>query len=209
MHSCSDWIRSIPGARLIALSEHVTYWDHTGWKDPYSSDQLTDRQAVYVSKFGLPSAYTPQFVIDGFDELKLTEREGMSAVFEKALRNPKIPVTIASAHIDTAAPGLLRGHIDIDGTTNNLPADIYVAVTLNQVTSAIPSGENQGRTLTEIAVVVDLEKIAKLARGENLSRDFAVKLKPSLNKANLGVAVFAQASASRKVVGAASVEHVN
>jgi hypothetical protein len=198
-----------PGARLITLSEHVTYWNHDGWKDPYSSEQLTDRQQVYVKRFGLPSAYTPQFVVDGDEELKLTDAGQVRAAFERAVKVQNIPVTITSTHIDAVGFGIVRGHIDIDGTTNEQPADVYVAVTLHQVKSNVSAGENKGRKLTETEVVLNLEKIAKIAPGRSFSRDFEVKLKSSADPANLGLVVVAQASGNGKVIGAASVEKIS
>src|SRR5262252_4084410 len=55
----------IPGTQLIVLSEHVTYWDQEGWKDPNSSTVFTFRQSTYESSLGVKEPYTPQFVIDG------------------------------------------------------------------------------------------------------------------------------------------------
>ncbi len=38
------------GTQIVGVSEHVTYWDHGGWKDPFDSDAITDRQNQYSGK---------------------------------------------------------------------------------------------------------------------------------------------------------------
>ncbi|MCU1243389.1 MAG: hypothetical protein JWO71_4115 [Candidatus Acidoferrum typicum] len=53
----------ISGAEIIALEEHVDYWDHQGWVDPFSSGQWTQRQQAYASGFGTRSIYTPELVV--------------------------------------------------------------------------------------------------------------------------------------------------
>src|SRR6266478_7349583 len=55
----------VAGAEIIALEEHVDYWDHQGWVDPFSSEQWTLRQQGYASTFSDHGVYTPELVVNG------------------------------------------------------------------------------------------------------------------------------------------------
>src|SRR5271163_1526704 len=54
----------VSGAEIIALEEHVDYWNHDGWVDPYSSPEWTFRQQTYVALVK-KDAYTPELVVNG------------------------------------------------------------------------------------------------------------------------------------------------
>ena len=44
---------------VIALGQHITYWDYLGWKDSFGSDAATDRQRAYVRALGRNAVCTP------------------------------------------------------------------------------------------------------------------------------------------------------
>src|SRR5258707_15255983 len=54
---------------IIAIEEHVDYWDHLGWRDPFSSYKWTERQEKYSRSLGHGGIYTPQLVVNGRSEL--------------------------------------------------------------------------------------------------------------------------------------------
>jgi hypothetical protein len=196
-------------AQLIVLSEHVDYWDHDGWKDPYSSAQLTDRQSGYVRELGLNSAYTPQFIVDGVRELKVTDALRMKLAFEQAAETPKIPVTLSAISFDPNSSAVLRAHLDANGESLKHNADVYVAVALNHAESKVLKGENSGRRLTHVAVVLELQKIGKLEKAHTFSQDLQLKLPAGADPHNLRIIAFVQEPGSGKVVGAAAGEKVN
>jgi hypothetical protein len=167
-----DSSQPIPGARAIVLSEHVDYWDHDGWKDPFSSSLMTDRQSAYVRALGLSSPYTPQVIVGGKDELRLNDPQQVGQVLFKAAKAPEVPVSLGAIRIEGKSPAVLRAHIEVDGTSEKRNADIYAAVALNHAESQVLRGENRGRHLTLTAVVEELMKIGKVEKGKVFSHDF-------------------------------------
>lgn len=201
-----DSSQPIPGAEAIVLSEHVDYWNHDGWKDPYSSSSFTDRQSGYVRVLGLSTPYTPQVIVDGKSELKLSDPQQASQVLLNAAKAPQIPVSIGNITLDGSAPEVLKAHIDADGTSDKRDADIYAVVALDHAESQVLKGENGGRHLTHVAVAQTLVKVGKLEKGKPFSQDIQVKLKPGTDLKNLRLIVFVQEPDLGSVLGAARKE---
>lgn len=197
-----DTSQPVPGAQLIVLSEHVDYWDHDGWKDPNSSAALTQRQADYVRVLGLKTAYTPQMVVDGTEELRANNAQEVSKVFHDVLPVPKVPVRIGELSVG-GNPSVLQTRIEADGETEKHDADVYVAIALDRVESQVLHGENGGRHLTHVAVVRQLVKVGKLSKGKSFGETVRLKLDPGMDGKNIRVIAFVQESGPGKVVGAA------
>jgi hypothetical protein len=198
-----DAAQPIAGAKLIVLSEHVDYWDHQGWPDPFSSKAFTERQAEYVRALGLHEAYTPQFVVDGSSELRLSNRQQITALLEKAATSRKIFVTISALKVEAGNPATVSGRVEADGGAVQHKAEVYLALALDHVQSKVLRGENRGATLTHVAVLEDLVKIGELAPGQKLSQDFHASLKAAFDPNDVRVVVFLQEHGQGKVVGAA------
>jgi hypothetical protein len=199
-----DEFQPIPGAQLIVLSEHVTYWDHDGWKDPNSSPSLTDRQAAYESVLHEPSSYTPQIIVDGTEQIRINyPQPQMVDIFQKAAAAPKLPIRIGDVTIDAANPSVLRAHIETDVNPDKRSGDVFVAIVLDHVESQVLKGENGGKHLVHVAVVQQLTKVGKLAKGKTFAQDVQLKLAPGTDPKNVRLVAFVQESGPGTVLGAA------
>jgi hypothetical protein len=199
-----DRTQPVNGAQLIVLSEHVDYWNHIGWTDPYSSRFFSDRQGVYGSRFGLSSVYTPQMVVDGQAEFVGNDSRLASRAVEKALALPKVAVRISDISLDAAK--MLRAHIVTDALPENSQvrkADVYLVVALNHAESQVLRGENSGRHLTHVGVVQSLTRIGIVESGKSFSQDVHLKLDSRTDPANLRVIAFIQQPGQRQVLGVA------
>ncbi len=198
-----DKAQPVTGAQLIVLSEHVDYWNHDGWKDPYSSSQVTERQGDYARVFRIDSPYTPQVVVNGTVNLKLNDPQHVRQTFQQAATASTLPVTITAVAIDPGNPAILHARVEVDGSSAERSADIYEAVALDHAESQVLRGENGGKHLMHVAVLQQLSKIGKMEKGKTFSRAIDLKLKPGTDPKNTRLIVFVQEAGPGKVLGAA------
>lgn len=190
----------VPGAEMIVLSEHVDYWDHIGWKDPYSARFYTDRQSAYANRFSLDGPYTPQMVVDGSSEFVGSDAGLAQKAFDGALATQKTAVHLTAI---TIGPGnILRAHVETGAVPSD--AEVLLAVALSRAESHVLHGENGGRTLTHTAVVRTMVKVGTASRGQEFSQEAQVKLEPGLARDNLRVIAFVQEVHQGRVLGVAA-----
>src|SRR6185503_7094683 len=85
----------IPSARVIALGQHVDYWDRLGWRDPFSSPAFTRRQADYQRRLNGEQIYTPQMIVDGRDVFVGSNRGAARKAIAKAAKQPKATIDLS------------------------------------------------------------------------------------------------------------------
>jgi hypothetical protein len=198
----------IAGAEIIALEEHVDYWNHDGWVDPYSSPDWTERQQTYVT-LAKRDAYTPELVVDGRSQFVGNQGRQAQVEIEKAAHREKTEVAITAATPD--AKGSPRFHVSVgklEGNTRGDVAEVWLAVTEDGLRSSVSRGENAGHVLQHVATLRSLRKIG-VADGSGVSAfngDPIVKFDSHWNAENLHVAVFVQRKKSREIMGAAAVK---
>jgi hypothetical protein len=197
-----DTTQPVSGAQLIVLSEHVDYWNHDGWKDPYSSSSLTERQIDYVRALKLKEPYTPQMIVDGTTVLQGDEAQILQSL-RGDVATPKLSLRIDSVNLGAGKAQDISGHIDVEGTTDKHNADVYVAVALSRAESQVLSGENSGKHLSHVAVVQEIKKLGKLGKNGRFSQDFQVKLNPGTDANNVRIIAFVQEPGPGRVLGAA------
>jgi len=197
-----DSTQPVPGARLIVLSEHVDYWDHQGWKDPYSSHALTERQAAYVRALRLDTAYTPQIILNGSSVLRGGAQQ-VEQMLTQAASSATVPVTITSTTIEPGDPKIVRTHIEVVGTSLSRSAELFLALALDHAESEVLHGENGGKHLKYVAVTEEIKKVGKIEKGKDFNQDVELKLNPGVEASNLRVIAFVQESGPGKVLGAA------
>ncbi len=190
----------VADVEIIPLSLHVDYWDHQGWKDPFSSKSFTSRQEAYAKIFGEDRRYTPQLVVDGRDELNGSDESSVRRVVQAAAARSHLPL-----RVDARVRGSsVRLSIDLPAAPADAePIDVLVALTEDDLTSIVRRGENGGRTLSHVAVVRKLEALGSLER-ETFVADGQMSLDRTWKSASMRAVAWLQGRRTRHVYGAAT-----
>jgi hypothetical protein len=197
-----DAAQPIPGARLIVLSEHVDYWDQQGWPDPYASKAFTERQIAYDRSLRVREPFTPQFIVDGAIDLRLSRRDRIGEQLRAAATATKVPVILESVSIDGGPKRVLSGVVHVEGLTGDRPCDLFVGVALDHADTQVLRGENRGQHLTHVAVLRELVRVGEVAPGAAARQPFSLELRPGLDGAALRVVAFVQRAGTGAVLGA-------
>jgi hypothetical protein len=198
----------VAGAEILALGEHVDYWNYIGWADPFSSRSFSERQGAYEEVFGRDGGYTPQMVVDGRVEFVGSDWNKAMAAIAQAARAPKADVQITLARKTAASVSLQARAGALPTATDGGTVDLLLAVTESDLSSNVLRGENAGRRLNHRTVVRRLGLIgsAKAKQGASLSAESTVTVAKGWKPENLRAVVFLQERKSRRVIGARAVK---
>lgn len=201
----------VQGVEVIALSEHVDYWDRLGWKDPFSDAQFTSRQRHYGNLFRSDQVYTPQMVVDGRAEFVGSDRARARAEIVRAADRPKGKLVLEEAVPSAKASGKER-LVRLRVRLLELPewmtkrAALMLAITQDALESNVTRGENRGRRLPHDAVVRRLERVStlKLPLDGTATREATLEIPADWSLQSLRAVAFVEDSQGR-IAAAASV----
>jgi hypothetical protein len=154
------------GQIIIGLSEHVSYWNGLGWKDPFSSEQFTDRQNEYSAKFRTEGPYTPQMVVNGREQFVGSDSGKLHQALASESGRKQIELHIVDAKVADAK-------LTFSYSVQELPSDtslqLMAAIVDDSDRSTVQRGENSGRSLQHVFVVRSLASVAILGKNETMS----------------------------------------
>lgn len=200
--------QGLGNAEVIALEEHVDYWNNLGWADPFSSGSWTARQYNYAGVLGNGNPYTPQMVVDGQAEFVGSSKWRASRAIQEAAGRVKTSVTLKYDGANGA--DVVKVSANVGKLADPTPGDsaqVWLAISETGLHSAVSRGENAGEDLHHAAVVRTLHRIGE-AKGDieaSFTGEANVSLQKSWKRENLRAVLFVQEKKSLRILGAAEI----
>lgn len=191
----------IQSADIIVLSEHVDYWDHDGWRDRFSSPDITERQREYGTRLQVADIYTPQIVVNGTQQFVGNDVPHTLSAIQQDSQQPTIALTLSKPVIDGDR---VTATVSI-APDQQLKGDLYAALVDPTDSTSVLKGENKGRDLHHVNVVRTLQRVGSLRDLRSGSHSFTIRAPKNSSPASMHLVVFAQRSDAGSIMGAVSV----
>ncbi len=182
------------GQAVYGLSFHVDYWDRLGWRDPFSSHQFTERQRQYDHALNTQT-YTPQLVINGRQDIIGSQ----SGRIQQSIRAIQQQPASAFVGIDGKITDQTNGQVSVQYELAGTGAyRLNAALVQKEVQTAVKTGENGGRTLTNTNVVRDFKTLDKPGTSGHLS----LTIPTGLRTDQTAVLLYVQRIDTGQIIGA-------
>src|SRR6202453_2431094 len=196
-------------AQIVAIEEHIDYWNQLGWTDPFSSPQFRARQNDYAVAFKAKDIFTPQMVVNGQTAFVGSDMNRAYHEIETAAQAATTQVELG-ANANSHDPDLLDLSVQVTNskTTKWHASNVYLAVTEKGLNTFVQGGENSGRTLRHSSVVRSFGVIGRVSpQGANGAQLFStLRLPREWKRENLRAVVFVQERDTYRITGASVVD---
>lgn len=204
-----EQMQPVAGAEVIAVEEHVDYWNQLGWKDPFSAPEYRARQNDYAIAFHASDIFTPQMVVAGQAAFVGSD---MNRAYREISAAAQAATTLVS--LETRANPKDEDLVDLSVQVSNpksskwRDSNVYLAVTERGLVTSVQGGENAGRTLRHSSVVRSFGVIGRVdPKGANGGQLVStLRLPREWRRENLHAVVFVQERASYRITGANVVD---
>jgi hypothetical protein len=199
----------VANAQVIALEEHVDYWNDLGWMDLFSAKDWTARQEEYAASLGNRNVYTPQMVINGQTEFVGSREQQARQAIEAAAAGMRADVSLAARQPEEKSPADFAVSVGkLPGKKAGDAPEVWLAITEAGLHSNVTRGENAGEDLHHASVVRALRKVGVADPGKEISFSSCLRLPldPAWNLRNLHAVAFVQEKRSRQILGAAAAQ---
>lgn len=136
---------------LLPLDMHVTYWDRLGWKDPFSLPEATQRQREVSERMRSDTVYTPQMVVDGWQQAIGSDPGAVRRAVQAARASKRDAVAL------TVVPNPAGLQVSV-GSGAGHGTLVLVGFDPSR-TTPVRRGENSGRSLMEVNIVRPIRAI--------------------------------------------------
>ncbi len=197
------WLNSlnVDASRAVPLALHVDYWDYIGWKDPYGNPDYAARQREAVRLASGRAVYTPQVMMSGRDARNWGRESDFRAAVEAV--NAKPPRADISLRAVPVSSGI---RLDVASEVRDRAlapeSALFIALTEDNLVSAVKAGENRGVTLRHDHVVRELRGLQRFdATGIQRAVEIFT-LKPEWKAKDLSAVAFVQNRRTGEVIQA-------